>query len=87
MVLVPGASTFAIPKSIAAAGSSRSTVLPAKRQPMRSDMPAVKNARRGGTEAAYQASLKAGMSSLIEDLHRDREAASGRGARASHLAT
>ena len=36
---------------------------------------------------AIQAGLTVGMQSLVDDLQRDREAASGQGVRASHLAT
>ena len=45
------------------------------------------NARRGGVEKAFEAGRSLGMDSLIDDLGEDHEAASGRGVRASHLAT
>ena len=55
--------------------------------PLRSDMPTIKNARRGGVATALDAGRSVGMLSLIDDLQQDREAASGKGVRASHLAT
>ena len=56
-------------------------------KPLRSDMAIIKHARRGGVTPAIQAGLTVGMQSLVDDLQRDREAASGQGVRASHLAT
>ena len=50
-------------------------------------MPAIKNARRGSVDKALTAGLTVGIQSLIADLQGDREASSGRGVRASHLAT
>jgi hypothetical protein len=75
-----------------AASASAGPALPVPRAastmvPLRSDMPVIKHARRGGVDAAMQASTSLGMEFLIGDLHQDREAASGRGVRASHLAT
>ena len=56
-------------------------------KPLRADMPTIKNTRRGGVSKALDAHFTVGMHSLVEDLDGDREAASGKGVRSSHLAT
>ena len=56
-------------------------------KPLRADMPTIKNTRRGGVSKALDAHLTVGMHSLVDDLEGDREAASGKGVRSSHLAT
>ena len=55
--------------------------------PLRSDMPVIRNVRRGGVAAAMEASTSMGMEFLMDDLYQDRDAASGKGVRSSHLAT
>ena len=70
-----------------ASGTSSSTSTRTPPIPLRSDMPIVKNARRGGVASALSTGRSVGMQSLIDDLQQDREAASGKGVRSSHLAT
>ena len=82
---VPAA--MAAPSSSSASGNFTAAVNPLKRQALRNDMPVIKNARRGGAAQAIEATQSAGLHSLISDLYRDREAASGVGATFSHLAT
>ena len=78
---------MAAPSSSSASGSLPVAVNPLKREALRKDMPIIKNARRGGTAQAIVATQSVGLQSLIDNLHRDREAASGIGATNSHLAT
>jgi hypothetical protein len=55
--------------------------------PLRADMPAIKTLVAVASIKALTAGMTVGMDSLIADLQGDREASSGRGVRASHLAT
>jgi hypothetical protein len=53
----------------------------------RSDVPTVRNIRRGGVQVAEAAAVASGHHSLVQDLHRDRHAASGRTSVNSHRNT
>ena len=77
----------AAPPSSSSSGSIAAPVNTLKRSAPRSDMPIIKNARRGGAAQALEAMQSAGIQSLTDDLLRDREAASGVGSTKSHIAT
>ena len=85
----PAASSAApaAPSSSIPSGSKAAPEVHGKRSALRSDMPVVKNARRGGADQAFAAARVEGMDSLVDDLYRDREAASGVGSTKSHIAT
>ena len=76
---VPASSGYAAAKARQAPYVARPTT--------RGDVPVTRNVRRGGPHLAADQLLTHGLEHLIEDLRRDREAASGRGGTASLLST
>ena len=85
----PAASSAAraAPSSSTSSFSKSAPSTQGKRAALRSDMPVVKNTRRGGAAQAFEAVRSEGMESLVGDMYRDREAASGVGTTKSHIAT